>query len=96
MGKAHEKLGKKKSKRSFANETKYTDAYIEEQRQVKETWDPGFTSPEQYVKSKLKMLRKEMYIEPTGKEIAHLQTLKTRQAIDNAVHSIIDRHWDEE
>jgi len=96
MGKAHDRLGKQKSRRSFAAETETTDAFIEELRQRSETWDPGFVSPEQYIKSKLKMLRKDMYIEPTGKEVAHLHTLKTRQAIDNAIHSIIDRHWDEE
>lgn len=88
MGKSN-----RKSRRSFAVETEVSDAYIEKLRQSAEAWDPGFVSPEQYIKSKLKMLRKEMFIEPTGKEIAHLQSLKTRQAIDNAVHSIIDRRW---
>lgn len=97
MGKAHSKLGKQKSRRSFAVETEdYTDPYLESLRQAQEAYDPSFVSPEQYIKAKLKMLRKEMYIEPTGKEVAHLQSLKTRQAIDNAVHSIIDRHWGDE
>lgn len=97
MGKAHGKLGKQKSRRSFAVETDdYIDPYMESLRQSQEAYDPSFVSPEQYIKAKLKMLRKEMYIEPTGKEVAHLQSLKTRQAIDNAVHSIIDRHWGDE
>ena len=52
-----------------------------------------YKNPEQYVRHKLKMLRKEMFIRPTDKEVVHLKSLTTRTAIDNAVHSIIDRHW---
>lgn len=52
-----------------------------------------FMSPKQYVKAKLKMLRNEMYIEPSGSEVAHLFELKSEIEIDQAVHSIIDRRW---
>ena len=56
---------------------------------------PEFISADRYVMAKLKMLRYEMLIEPTHEEITHLYELKTETAIDNAVHSIIARHWDE-
>lgn len=59
----------------------------------KECWYDKFENPEQYVEAKLHMLRYNMYIEPTKEELEHLRTLKTECAIDNAVHSIIDRHW---
>lgn len=58
-------------------------------------WFPKFDSPEEYLKSKLRMLEYEMYIHPTQKELDHLRELKTRGDIDRAVHSIIDRHWSE-
>ena len=60
----------------------------------KATWMPTFTNPTQYVEVKLEMLRGDMYINPTKEEIEHLYTLTSRCDIDNAVHSIIDRHWD--
>lgn len=60
----------------------------------KECWYLNFVNPKQYVDAKLKMLRKDMCIEPTWMEVDHLYRLKTQGDIDNAVHSIIDRHWD--
>lgn len=54
---------------------------------------PVFKTPEQYVKAKLKILDRDFYIKPTEEEIAHLNTLKTQIAIDNAVLSIINHHW---
>ena len=62
----------------------------------KECWNPTFVNPKQYVKLKLDMLRNDMCIYPTNKEVAHLRSLKTQGDIDRAVHSIIDRHWDDE
>lgn len=50
---------------------------------------------DRYVDAKLKMLKCEMLIEATDEEINHLYSLKSETAIDNAVHSIIARHWDE-
>jgi len=60
----------------------------------KTCWDQEFINPAQYIGLKLKMLRRDMLIYPSIEEIEHLNTLKTREAIDAAVHSIIDRHWD--
>lgn len=81
------KVGNIKSRRVFASETEQREAehknYFEE-----------FKNPKQYVKAKLKMLRNDMFIKPTEEEIEYLYSLKTDVAIDNAVHSIIDRHWD--
>lgn len=59
----------------------------------KSCWDQEFKNPKQYVDLKLKMLRRDMCIEPTPEEIGHLYSLKTRGDIDRAVHSVIDRHW---
>jgi len=55
---------------------------------------PVFKTPEQYLKAKLKILRRDFCIEPTEEEVAHLNTLTTQVTIDNAILSIIARHWD--
>ena len=54
---------------------------------------PNFKTPSQYIKAKLKMLREEMYIEPTVDEIIRLNSLVTEEDINIAVRGIIDRHW---
>lgn len=55
---------------------------------------PIFRNPEQYTEHKLKILSRDFYIEATEEEVAHLKTLKTQVQIDNAILSIINRHWD--
>ena len=55
---------------------------------------PVFRNPKQYVEAKLKILRRDFYIEPTEEEIRHLSTFTTQVAIDNAILGIINRHWD--
>lgn len=85
------RIGNVKSKRVFAVESKREP---ESRRQDRQSYFDEFRNPTQYIKAKLKMLRNEMYIEPTQGEIDHLYSLKTDVAIDNAVHSIIDRYWD--
>ena len=59
----------------------------------RENWDPGYESPEQYAEAKIDMLQLDMYINLTIDEVLHLKSLKTREDIDRAVHSIIDRAW---
>ena len=54
---------------------------------------PIFKTPEKYVKDKLRILKRDFYIEATEEEIAHLKTLTTQTAIDNAILTIINRHW---
>ena len=55
---------------------------------------PVFKTPKKYVEEKLKILCRDFCINATEEEIAHLNTLKTQTQIDNAVLSIINRHWD--
>ena len=55
---------------------------------------PIFKTPEKYVKDKLRILKRDFHIEATYEEISHLNTLKTQTAIDNAILSIINHHWD--
>jgi hypothetical protein len=55
---------------------------------------PVFKTPEQYIKAKLKILKRDFCITATEEEIAHLNTLTTQTKIDNAVLSIINRRWD--
>ena len=86
------KVGNIKSKRTFA--TEYDSSEAEKRRQLQQHYIEEFKNPKQYIKAKLKMLRNEMFIQPTEEEIRHLLTLKSDVAIDNAIHSIIDRHWD--
>jgi hypothetical protein len=54
---------------------------------------PRFTTPEKYLKAKLRILNRDFCVHPTEEEIAHLNTLKTQIHIDNAIISIIDRRW---
>lgn len=93
MSTKNNKTKSNRSKSLFAKKEGPSEWEIERRRRIAENWDPDFESPEQYVGCKLVMLRKEMYIEPTEQEVAHLYELKTVTAIDNAVHSIIARHW---
>jgi hypothetical protein len=54
---------------------------------------PMFRSPRQYADAKIEMLEEDFCVKPTKEEVEHLYTLKTQISIDNAVQSIIDRHW---
>lgn len=64
------------------------------ERQYKEAWNKeDFADIGAYVDHKLHMLQKEMFIVPSLDELAHLRRLTTQTAVDNAVHSIIDRAW---
>lgn len=55
---------------------------------------PAFKNPEKYIEAKIKILKRDFRIGPTEAEIEHLKTLKTQTAIDNAILSIINHHWD--
>ena len=55
---------------------------------------PQFTTPEKYLKAKLKILSRDFHITPTGTELAHLRTLTTQISIDNAILSVIAHHWE--
>lgn len=89
MGKLCTKIGygSNKSKRCFATET------VNKKLKHDDIWYGDTSSLKNYIRSKLKMLKNEMLINPTEEEIEHLKALKTHVAIDNAVHSIIERHW---
>lgn len=56
---------------------------------------PMFKNPKQYLNAKLKILTdtRGFGIQPTETELAHLHTLTTQIAIDNAILSIINHHW---
>lgn len=54
---------------------------------------PQFTTPEKYLKAKLKILNRDFKITPTEAELAHLRTLTTEVGIDNAILSVIAHHW---
>lgn len=53
---------------------------------------PQFTTPEKYLKAKLKILSHDFKITPTETELEHLRTLTTEISIDNAIPSVIARH----
>lgn len=84
------------SNRTFASEKTAKEPDEFEQEQIRRRTNNccvEYENPEQYVEFKLEMLRKEMYIEPTPEEIEHLKSLDSELRIDNAVRSIIERHW---
>ena len=59
----------------------------------KESHSPKYTTPEKYVEAWIKILKRDFRITPTPAEMAHLKTLKAKVPIDNAILSIMDRHW---
>lgn len=54
---------------------------------------PIFKTPEQYIEQKLKILKRDFRITATETELEHLNTLTTQIQIDNAILTIIARHW---
>lgn len=82
------------SKRVFATENVNAVKQEENQETYESCPEMVFKNPKDYVKRKLRMLRDDMWIEPSKEEIDHLYSLKTRGDIDRAVHSLIDRYWD--
>ena len=76
-----------KPRRSFATETPYSQA------DERVSWRKKFENPEKYIKEKLRMLRQDMYIEPTEEEIDRLKSKKTESEIDNVVRGIVARAW---
>lgn len=54
---------------------------------------PVFKTAWKYVKDKVRILERDFCINPTEEELAHLNTLTTQTAIDNAILTIINRHW---
>lgn len=79
--------------RCFGTKELMDELKRERMRQRDESYTVEFENTSQYVNFKLKMLRNEMFIEPTPEEVTHLYELKTRGDIDRAVCSVIDRHW---
>lgn len=55
---------------------------------------PQWTTPEKYLKDKLKILTRDFCITPTEEELAKLKTFRTQVSIDNAIRSVIAHHWD--
>ncbi len=46
-----------------------------------------------YRKWKLKMLRRDFFVDLTEEEIAHAETLKTEAAIDQFCMGILEKRW---
>ena len=93
------KYARQSSRRAFAKEEieQNVDEKDENNYEYREDCpEMMFVNAEDYIQRKLRMLREDMWIEPTEEELEHLHSLNTRGAIDSAVHSIIDRHWDDE
>ena len=56
-------------------------------------WDPGDVTPEEYVKFKVKILKRDMCVTPTSEEMKKLYSLTDRSDIDRAVRAILDSRW---
>ena len=57
------------------------------------SWYPRFENSKQYRDAKLRMLRDDMYIEPTLSELNQLSTLETEGDIDRWCRKVIERYW---
>lgn len=57
------------------------------------SWYPRFENTRQYKDAKLRMLRDDMYIEPTLSELDQLSVLKTEGDIDRWCRKVIERFW---
>lgn len=89
MGNKDRMNGRWKSRESDEERTGYT---FEKNRSRTGSWDNDYVNSDQYAKSQLKMLRKELWIEPSKDEVARLMRLKGREAIDSFVQEIIERY----
>ena len=76
--------------------TTNTAGEFERIKRERKNWYTEYESPDSYVDFKIDMLVNEMFIEPTEDEIDHLRSLTTETAINNAVQSIVARHWADE
>jgi hypothetical protein len=66
---------------------------MKDQKEERLSWYPRFETARQYRESKLRILRDDMYIEPTLDELNHLSTLKTEGEIDRWYRGVINRYW---
>lgn len=87
-----------KPRRAFASETGgkaqgWYERHLAKQKDERETWKGKFSTPEKYIEAKLKILRRDMLIEPTEEELIQLRSKKTEVGIDSCVKAIIARAW---
>lgn len=90
MGNKHHDMGRRKWSQEAEEER--TGPTFEKNRSRTGNWDNDYVNSDQYAKSQLKMLRKELWIEPSRDEVARLMRLKGRGAIDSFVQEIIERY----
>lgn len=88
--------GRMASRRVFATENVTKAKKIEEEcpESYEDCPEMVFINAKNYVDRKIRMLRQDMEIEPSGDEIKHLYSLKTRGDIDRAVAGLINKAWD--
>lgn len=59
-----------------------------------DSYGPKWTTPEKYIRAKLKILERDFCIHATQEEEDHLKSLNTQLAIDNAIISIMNSRWE--
>lgn len=57
------------------------------------TFNPIFNDPQQYLSKRLEILEDHFCIQPSEDQLAYLNTLNTKVAIDNAIMSIMDNYY---
>lgn len=55
---------------------------------------PEFTTVEEFVDKKIKMLREDFRIKLNLDDIAHLKSLETENQVNAAVKAIINKYWE--
>ena len=54
---------------------------------------PTFTTPDEFISKKIKMMCDDFKIKLTAEDIAWLCTFTTEREINNAVRILINKHW---
>jgi hypothetical protein len=54
---------------------------------------PDFTTPEQFIDEKIKILREDFYINITEEDEAYLRSFKRQNEINTAIRGLINKYW---
>ena len=86
--------GKKHGRRYIGQTIRTIDeSEVHHSGQFRPAYIPRFTTPEKFIEDKIGILREHFCIKLTDDDITYLQQFKTEGEINNAVKTIINRHW---
>lgn len=67
--------------------------YLIKEGQMRSSSIPNFTTPEKFIKAKIKMLKEDFMIDITKEDEEYLRKFKTEGGINSAVKHLINKYW---